>query len=247
MPGITILDRLFGTARPLKNKTVAITGASGTMGRSLLAALGQEEAKLIAVTTSTQAQFPEGVTVLPWQSEQEADLIAALAQVDILVINHGVNVQGDRTPTAIAQSLEVNALSAMRLMDGFMNSVDTATDPTTKEIWVNTSEAEVGPAFSPLYEVSKRLLGDLITLKRQDAPCIIRKIVLGPFKSQLNPVGVMGADWVARVVVALAKRDIRNIIVTINPFTYLSFPIKETAQSLYFKLFSRRSSIDPSC
>jgi hypothetical protein len=79
----------------------------------------------------------------------------------------------------------------------------------------------------------------LITLKRQDAPCIIRKIVLGPFKSQLNPVGVMGADWVAWAVVALAQRDVRNIIVTINPLTYLSFPIKETAQALYFKLFSR--------
>lgn len=49
----------------------------------------------------------------------------------------------------------------------------------------------------------------------------------------------MGADWVAWAVVALAQRDVRNIIVTINPLTYLSFPIKEIAQALYFKLFSR--------
>lgn len=162
------------------------------MGRSLMAALMKQGAKPIAITTSPQAQFPEAIAVLPWQLGQEAALIAALTEVDILVINHGVNVHGDRTAAAIAQSLEVNALSALRLMDGFMATVATpvnAAEPATKEIWVNTSEAEVGPAFSPLYEISKRLLGDLITLKRQDAPCIIRKIVLGPFKSQLNPVG----------------------------------------------------------
>ncbi len=239
MPTFAILDWLLGTPLSLQNKTVAVTGASGTLGRSLLAAFAQQGANPIAVTTSAQAQFPEGVAVLPWQPGQETDLIAALAQVDILVINHGVNVHGDRTPAAIAQSLEVNALSAIRLMDGFMDTVKPTTGATQKEIWVNTSEAEVGPAFSPLYEVSKRLLGDLITLKRQDTPCTIRKVVLGPFKSQLNPVGVMGADWVAGAVVALAKRDVRNIIVTINPLTYLTFPIKETLQALYFKLFSR--------
>jgi hypothetical protein len=245
-----VLERLFGTALSLKGKTVAVTGASGTMGRSLLAALAEAGAGLIAVTTSAQAQFPEGVTILLWQPGQEADLIVALAQVDILIINHGVNVMGDRTAAAITQSLEVNALSALRLMDGFMATVPTpgpaterAIERSTKEIWVNTSEAEVGPAFSPLYEISKRLLGDLITLKRQDAPCIIRKVVLGPFKSQLNPVGVMGADWVAWAVVALAQRDVRNIIVTINPLTYLSFPIKETAQFVYFKLFSRSQTV----
>ncbi|MEM7650265.1 MAG: sterol desaturase, partial [Cyanobacteria bacterium P01_A01_bin.70] len=62
--------------------------------------------------------------------------------------------------------------------------------------------------------------------------------ILGPFKSNLNPIGVMSAPWVAKAIVALAKRDIRNIIVTINPLTYLAFPVKETAQSWYFRLFS---------
>jgi hypothetical protein len=51
----------------------------------------------------------------------------------------------------------------------------------------------------------------------------------------------MSPTWVAKAVVALAQRDVRNIIVTINPLTYLAFPIKEMAQSLYFRLFSKRS------
>jgi NAD(P)-dependent dehydrogenase (short-subunit alcohol dehydrogenase family) len=237
----TVLDKLFGTALSLKNKTVAVTGASGTMGRSLLAALAQRGAKPIALTTSPQAQFPDPIPVHTWTPGQETDLQALFAKVDILIINHGINVHGDRTPTAIDRSLEVNALSALRLMDCFFTTVAPPAGAAMKEVWVNTSEAEVGPAFSPLYEVSKRLVGDLITLKRQDAPCTIRKIVLGPFKSQLNPVGIMSPTWVAKAVVALAQRDVRNIIVTINPLTYLAFPIKEMAQSLYFRLFSKRS------
>lgn len=235
----TFLDKLLGTALSLKNKTVAITGASGTMGRALITELLYQGAKPIALTTSTQASFPEGVRVLSWQPGQEAQLQAIFRKVDILIINHGVNVHRDRSPAAIARSLEINALSALALMDTFIATVTTPTAPATKEIWVNTSEAEVGPAFSPLYEISKRLLGDLTTLKRQGAPCIIRKIILGPFKSNLNPVGVMPAAGVARLVIALAKRDIRTIIVTINPLTYLAMPLKETAQALYFRLFSR--------
>jgi hypothetical protein len=87
--------------------------------------------------------------------------------------------------------------------------------------------------------MSKRLIGELITLRRLTAPCVVRKVILGPFKSQLNPIGVMSADWVAWAVVALAQRNVRNIIVTINPLTYIAFPVKELSQTLYFRLLCR--------
>ena len=143
---------------------------------------------------------------------------------------------GDRTPEAIEKSLDINTLSGWRLMELFLTTVNDRTGRATKEVWVNTSEAEVNPAFSPLYEISKRLMGDLVNVRRTDAPCIIRKLVLGPFKSELNPVGVMSAHAIARIILFLAKRDIRNIIVTINPLTYLLFPFKELMQTIYFKL-----------
>jgi hypothetical protein len=81
-------------------------------------------------------------------------------------------------------------------------------------------------------------MGDLVTLRRLDAPCVVRKVILGPFKSSLNPIGVMSADWIAWAVIALAKRNVRNIIVTINPLTYLLFPLKELSQGIYFRLFT---------
>ncbi len=237
----TGLDKLMGTAVSLKGKTVAVTGASGTLGRALLNELVRQKARPIALTTSADATFEESIPCWQWQSGAEADLREALKKVDILILNHGLNVHGDRTPEAIQTSLEANALSGWRLMEVFFSTVETSPQRATKEVWVNTSEAEVNPAFSPLYELSKRLMGDLVSLRRLDAPCVVRKVILGPFKSNLNPVGVMSADWVAWAVVALAKRNVRNIIVTINPLTYLLFPIKELGQGLYFKLFTRSS------
>ncbi|PSO85353.1 MAG: hypothetical protein BRC41_08515, partial [Cyanobacteria bacterium QH_9_48_43] len=44
----------------------------------------------------------------------------------------------------------------------------------------------------------------------------------------------------AKQIVNLAVRDFRNIIITINPLTYLIFPIKEFLVSTYFKLFSHK-------
>ncbi|MGD1899759.1 MAG: bifunctional sterol desaturase/short chain dehydrogenase [Phormidesmis sp.] len=234
-------DKLMGTALSLKGKSVAVTGASGTMGRALIRALAQQGAKPVALTTSADVQIAGAVNVVIWRAGQEAALKAALQKVDILVINHGVNVMGEGSPAAIERSIEVNALSGWRLMETFLETVNDRTGRATKEVWVNTSEAEVNPAFSPLYEISKRLMGDLVNVRRADAPCIIRKLVLGPFKSELNPVGVMGADAIARTILFLAKRDIRNIIVTINPLTYVLFPIKELAQTLYFKFLLRKT------
>jgi hypothetical protein len=70
----------------------------------------------------------------------------------------------------------------------------------------------------------------MITLRRLDA-CVVRKLILGPFKSNLNPVGIMSADWVAEQIIKAVQRDSRNIIITINPLTFITFPIKEFSPS----------------
>ncbi|MEN9269449.1 MAG: bifunctional sterol desaturase/short chain dehydrogenase [Thermostichales cyanobacterium HHBFW_bins_127] len=243
---LTVFDRIMGTALSLKDKTVAVTGASGALGRALLTCLLEQGAKPLALTSHDR---PILVTVggeereiprVVWQVGQEVDLLDTLRQVDILILNHGVNVYGCRTPEAIDTSTEVNALSQWRMMELFLSQIKTNADIARKEVWVNTSEAEVSPALSPLYELSKRYLGELVTLRRLDAPCIIRKLILGPFKSSLNPYGVMSPQWVARQIIALAKRDFRDIVITINPLTYVLFPLKELSHSLYFRLFSRK-------
>jgi phosphoglycolate phosphatase-like HAD superfamily hydrolase len=53
----------------------------------------------------------------------------------------------------------------------------------------------------------------------------------------------MSAPKVAKQIVNLATRDVRNIIVTINPITFVTYPIKEFCVGTYFKLFSRRTDV----
>jgi hypothetical protein len=73
-----------------------------------------------------------------------------------------------------------------------------------------------------------------------DAPsCVIRKLILDPFKSNLNPYGVMAPDWVARMIVRLTKLGFRDIIVTVNPITYIAFPLQQVSKSFYFRLFTQ--------
>jgi len=244
----TFVDKFMGTALSLKGKTIAVTGASGTLGRSLLGHLHQAGAKPIALSsqdlpvTLTVDGDSLNVQTVTWQVGREDELASLLEKVDILILNHGVNVHGQRTKEAIDLSYEVNTFSVWRLMELFFSTVRSNQDIARKEVWVNTSEAEVGPAFSPLYELSKRAIGDLVTLRRLDAPCVVRKLILGPFKSKLNPLGVMSPDWVAKQIVKSAQADVRNIIVTINPLTLVAFPIKEFWVGLYFKLFSRQAA-----
>ncbi|MEN9222205.1 MAG: bifunctional sterol desaturase/short chain dehydrogenase [Thermostichus sp. BF3_bins_97] len=250
---LTFVDRIMGTSLSLKGKRVAVTGASGTLGRALLKHFHRQGAKVIALSSQpdpVQIELrsanateingqPQAVETIHWQVGQEGSLVDLFERIDILVLNHGLNVHGARDAEAVQQSYAVNTFSSWRLMELFFQTVRSNPEVATKEVWVNTSEAEVSPAFSPLYELSKRALGDLVTLRRLDAPCVVRKLILGPFKSNLNPIGVMSGDWVAAQILAQAKRDCRNIIVTINPLTYLFLPLKELAVSTYFRLFSR--------
>ena len=246
------VSRVLGSALSLKDKNIAITGASGTMGRALAAELSKQGAKIIALTTSPHPNFEiidnlynQKIEVLTWQLGHETELRDCLQKIDILILNHGVNVLGARDSQSIYKSYEVNTFSVFRWIDLFLETVTDAPQITAKEIWVNTSEAEVNPALSPLYELSKRAIGDLVTLRRLDAACKIRKLILGPFKSDLNPYGVMSADFVAWAIVALANLGFRDIIITINPMTFIAYPIKEFLRSLYFRAFSRSPKTDP--
>ncbi|MTJ10533.1 MULTISPECIES: bifunctional sterol desaturase/short chain dehydrogenase [unclassified Anabaena] len=237
-----LVDKILGTGLSLKGKTVALTGASGALGKALAAELLKHNAKVVALTTNPEKiVIQPGIKVIKWELGNESQLQESLKKVDILIINHGINVYGSRTSAAIHNSYQVNTFSALDLIDIFSATVTGSEAKATKEIWVNTSEAEVSPALSPLYELSKRALGDIVTLKRLDQVCVIRKLILGPFKSQLNPYGVMLSSQVARGILFLAKRDFRNIIVTVNPLTYLLFPVKEFSTWLYYRILSKNA------
>jgi NAD(P)-dependent dehydrogenase (short-subunit alcohol dehydrogenase family) len=106
--------------------TVAVTGASGALGQALLRRWHGRGAQLIALChgrAPLQLAGPDGQPIslrqVHWQVGEEAALEPLLEQVDVLVINHGINVHGDCSAEATGRSLEVNALSAWRLLELF--------------------------------------------------------------------------------------------------------------------------------
>ena len=234
-------------------RLAAVTGASGSLGQALLRQLHRQGATLIALTSSAtplQLMDSNGTPIplqqVVWQCGQEQGLRELLATVDILVVNHGVNVHSDRSAGATARSLEVNALSSWRLLElfGALAAADGAgrQGRPPRELWMNTSEAEIQPAVSPLYEISKRLQGQLLSLRSLDlaGPQLrIRRLVLGPFRSALNPIGLMSAEFVAREVLRQARWNWGLVIVTPNPLTYLVMPLAALSRWLYFRVFSR--------
>lgn len=244
-----------------RGRTVAITGASGALGQSLLRRWHDRGAQLIALCHGDRPlQLHDGQGQrIPlrqhlWQVGEEEALRPLLAEVDVLVLNHGVNVHGQRDAEATRLSLEVNALSTWRLLElfaevvserdaaGRLGGVGSAeAGGPLPEVWINTSEAEIQPALSPLYEISKRLIGQLLSLR---APLLnrrlrLRRLVLGPFHSALNPIGLMGADFVAAAILVQADWGWNLIVVTPNPLTYLVMPLVAFSRWLYFSLLCR--------
>jgi len=239
---------------PHNGRTVAVTGASGSLGRALLIQLHSQGAQVIALTSnsqplalSTAAGEPIPLRQVVWRCGQETALRELLDEVDLLVLNHGVNVHAERSAAATELSLEVNALSSWRLLElfGALAAADAGSGRAPRELWMNTSEAEIQPAVSPLYEISKRLQGQLLSLRSLDlaGPQLrIRRLVLGPFRSALNPIGLMSADFVAREVLRQARWNWGLVIVTPNPLTYLLMPLATLGRWLYFQVFSRKAA-----
>ena len=103
------------------------------------------------------------------------------------------------------------------------------------------ADGQVFGLVAPLYEISKRLQGQLLSLRSLDlaGPQLrIRRLVLGPFRSALNPIGVMSAEFVAREVLRQAHWDWGLVIVTPNPLTYVVMPLAVLSRWLYFRVFS---------
>lgn len=235
--------------------TVAITGASGALGRALLRRWHSRGARLIALSHGDRPIVLEGedgqpipLRQLRWQVGAEQELRETLAEVDVLVLNHGINVHGARDPEAVQRSLEVNALSAWRLLELFAAVAEERQRQQPQrpqaELWLNTSEAEIQAALSPLYELSKRLIGQLFSLRALDlaASLRLRRLVLGPFRSELNPIGVMDADWVAGEILRQADWNCGLIVVTINPLTYVLMPLATLLRWAYYRAVTRASA-----
>ena len=225
-------------------RTVGITGASGALGRALTKVLIAEGASVVALSHSPpskdQGSSDAAQKWVRWSCGDEHQLAPTLQRMDVLVLNHGINPGGDQCPETLSKTLEVNAFSHWRLMQEFEAIAGQDQNrEQPRELWVNTSEAEIQPALSPGYELSKRLIGELVSSRwnnrnaEQRQALRLRKLILGPFRSNLNPMGVLTSGFVARQVIWQARIGANLIIVTPNPLTYLLMPLVELIRKIY--------------
>ena len=225
---------------------IGITGAGGALGKALTKKFKSKGYKIIGFSHS---QFSNSLGEsepdewVKWECGKEYLLENELKKIDVLILNHGVYQSGIDN-TNYQNSIEINALSKLRLLNIFEEIALSNQDDQKKEIWINTSEAEILPAVNPSYEISKSLIGQIISFKKnfltknQEKNFIIRKIILGPFKSKLNPIGIMTPDLVASLIFLLSKVNSFLIIISPNPLTYIVFPIKEFYFFIYCKFLS---------
>jgi len=229
-----------------KKAIIGITGASGALGKSLIKKFKSEGYKIIGFSHSqfsNSLDDSEPDEWIKWECGKEYLLENELKKIDILILNHGVYLSGMNN-TNYQNSIEINALSKLKLLNILEEIALNNEDDKKKEIWINTSEAEILPAINPSYEISKLLIGQIVTFKKnfltktQKKKFTIRKIILGPFKSKLNPIGIMTPNLVATLIFLFTKIDSYLIIISPNPLSYIFFPIKEFYFFIYCKFLS---------
>jgi len=162
-------------------------------------------------------------------------------------LNHGI-YNLSRENINYENSIEINALSKFKFLNLFEDLARTSESLIKKEIWINTSEAEIFPALNPSYEISKSLIGQLVSFKKNlldnntKKKLIIKKIILGPFKSELNPLGIMSPKFVSKKIYDLANSKNYLVIISPNPLTYILFPLKEFFNFLYCQIIYKYKS-----
>ena len=229
------------------SKTIGITGASGSLGKELTKLFRKKGFKVIGFTHSKnnhEINHESPNEWIEWECGKELTLKENLKEIDILILNHGIYNLSSKNVN-YENSIEINALSTFKLLNLFEEIALSKDSEKLKEIWINTSEAEMLPALNPSYEISKSLIGQLVSFKKNlldkntKKKFKIKKIILGPFKSELNPIGILSPVFVSEKIYTLANSKNYLIIISPNPITYILFPIKELYNFLYCQLLKK--------
>tara|TARA_B100001996_G_scaffold120210_1_gene90936 strand:- start:1417 stop:2163 length:747 start_codon:yes stop_codon:yes gene_type:complete len=244
------MNKTLSDQSRFKGLRVAITGANGSLGKYLIEELKKKGAYVVGLThrknnnNSYKSSPDEWIF---WSCGKEELLSSRLNNIDILILNHGFNPKGLIDSNGINKAIEINSLSHWKLIQIFedLSLKNNLKKHNSKELWINTSEAEIQIAFSPVYEITKRLIGELVSIKKskllieRENHLIIKKLILGPFKSKLNPQGIMKPEFVAEEIIRKSERDDYLIIITPNPITHLLMPIIESIRILYSRFIHK--------
>ena len=126
-------------------KTIGITGASGSLGKELTKLFRQKGYKVIGFThskTNYEINLESPNEWIKWKCGKESSLKKQLEKIDILILNHGI-YDLSRENSNYENSIEINALSKFKFLNLFEDVALSNDSLIKKEIWINTSEAEI--------------------------------------------------------------------------------------------------------
>ena len=149
-------------------KTIGITGASGALGKELTKIFRGKGYKVIGFTHSKnnfEINNDSPNEWIEWQCGKEFLIKQHLKKIDILILNHGI-YDISKENSNYENSIEINALSKLKFLNLFEEIAFKNNSLIAKEIWINTSEAEILPALNPSYEISESLIGQLVSFKK---------------------------------------------------------------------------------
>ena len=117
-----------------KEKTVGITGASGSLGKELTKLFRQKGYKVIGFThskTDSEINSESPNEWIKWECGKESTLKKHLKKIDILILNHGI-YNLSRENSNYENSIEINALSKFKFLNLFEDIALTNDSPKKK-------------------------------------------------------------------------------------------------------------------
>ena len=106
-----------------KGLRIAITGANGSLGKYLIEVLKEKGAYIVGLTHNKESNNKSFESKpnewIYWSCGKEEHLSKRLANIDILILNHGFNPKGNIDSNVINKAIEINSLSHWRLIEIF--------------------------------------------------------------------------------------------------------------------------------
>lgn len=201
---IKLLDWILGTGHHLAGKRIAMTGASGALGRNMKRLLEKEGAIVTA--------FKFGVD---YTYDNYESLRDTLAHTDILFLCHGSKLENAQ---------QANCASFVAIIELFKSVHKPTLVPL--EIWGVGSEIECHPCFGikklKPYASSKRQYAKHARQYFYDKKIQYRHLVHAAFTSRMGP-GLMSAKVAAFMTLFFIKRGFKYVPVTYTGFAYLNY------------------------
>jgi len=201
---LPLLDQVFGTALSLKDRRVALSGASGAFGSALRPLLERAGARVVPLKYGVDYAYGD-----------YARLDGALSDADILILAHGSKRDF---------AMEANCRSFVAIIERFLALHRERRFPV--EVWAVGSEIEFHPAWGNadlgIYLESKRAFARHAYAYYRDESFIYRHICPAAFNSRMG-WAPLPAGAAAAMAMFFIRRGFRYVPVTYTGFAFLNY------------------------